>query len=334
MNNPEILISVIIPFKNEEVTLPIVLDSLAIQKTDFAWEVIFPDGCSTDHSVDVIKKHPLSVKVPTIVQPLPPENHGMTTARNAAVRIAKGKYLLFMQADVRIKDPEALNKTRRLLETPGVVGTSYVQLNADAEFSTYDFWGQVFQARYLGSRTPNAFDTKFNAVSREIFDKLNGFDEQRYAWGGEDFDFEVRLRPHGEIRDTGVEVEHLHGYGKPFSAMGTMKKYCRNSEIMGVTTPNYWRNRKLNPWFPRFLAMQLTLCAATISTLIPWTWPWSFMLLLAMGLWWNKAAFLHVHNWRRIYLPLYSLAAMYCFTYYFLRGLVFGRSLYKFDNKM
>jgi GT2 family glycosyltransferase len=207
-------------------------------------------------------------------------------------------------------------------------------LNADAEFSKFDFWGQVFQSRYLGIRVPNAFDTKFNAISRELFEKIHGFDEEHYAWGGEDFDFYTRVRPHGEIRDTGVEVEHMHGLGKPFSAMGTFKKYCRNAECMGITTPNYWRHRNIEPWFPRFLAMQFLVCATAISTLVPFWWPWTILLLMAMGIWWNKAAFLRVRSWRLIWLPFYSLGVMYCFTYYFLRGLILGRSLYKFDNKM
>ncbi len=334
MNEPVPLISVIVPFKNEEATLPLLLDSLAIQKTDFPWEVIFPDGCSTDRSVEIIKTHPLASMVPVTVQPLPPENHGMTVARNAAARIAKGKYLLFMQADVRIKDPHAMTKTRQALETPGVVCSTFTELNADAEFHTYDFWGQVFHARYVGCRTPNAFDTKFNAVPREVFDKMKGFDEERYAWGGEDFDFLVRLRPFGALKDTEVEVEHIHGFKKRFSAMGTLQKYCRNSECMGVTTKDYWRNRAMVPWFPKFLAMQLFVCATAIATFVPPLWPWPFLLLLAMGLWWNKAAFKHVRNWRLIYLPFYGLAGMYFFTFYFLRGLIFGRSLYKFDNKM
>ena len=331
---PEPLISVIVPFKNEALTLPLLLDSLAIQEADFSWEVIFSDGCSTDKSVEIIRQHPLSKKVSVSVLPLPPENHGMTVARNAAARVAKGKYLLFMQADLRINDPKALAKTRQCLETPGVVGTTFVQFGADAEFSSYNFWGQVFQARHVGTRVPAAFDTKFNAVPRELFEKMNGFDEQHYAWGGEDFDFLVRLRVYGQLKDTGVEVEHLHGLGKPFSAMGTLKKYCRNSECMGITTPNYWRHRDVERWFPLFLAKQLLVCATAISTLNPFWWPWTILLLFVMGIWWNKAAFLRVRNWRLIWLPFYSLAAMYCFTFYFLRGLILGRSLYKFDNKM
>jgi glycosyltransferase involved in cell wall biosynthesis len=334
MPGSEPLITIIVPFKNEAMTLPVILDSLAIQEADFAWEVIFADGCSTDKSVEIIRQHPLSKKAPVSILPLPIDNHGMTVARNAAAKVAKGKYLLFMQADVRIKDSLALTKTRQCLEAPGVVYTSFVLLNADAEFHRYDFWGQVFQSRYVGMREPGACDTKFNAVSKELFEKMHGFDEEHYAWGGEDFDFSTRIQSYGETRDTGVEVEHLHGFGKPFTAKGTFKKYCRNAECMGITAPFYWRHRDIRPWYPRFLAMQLTVCAVAISTLVPFWWPWTILALLVMGMWWNKAAFLRVRNWRLVLLPFYSLAIMYGFTFYYLRGRILGRSSYSFDNKM
>jgi glycosyltransferase involved in cell wall biosynthesis len=331
---PVPLLTVIIPFKNEAPTLPLVLDSLARQETDFPFEVIFADGCSTDDSIEVIQRHPLNQRVPVSVVHLPPENHGMTVAKNFAAKGARGEFILFMQADVRLLDPKAFMKIRDALKAPGVVATTFIQLHADRVLRDYDFWGQVFQARYIGTRFERCFDTKCNAVRRDVFEKLGGFDEARFGLGGEDMDLWVRLRQEGTIADPPVEAEHLHGYGKTFAPWGMLKKYCRNAEVTGVTAHVYWPNRHLAPGFTKGLIQQLAVCAVAAATLIPWWWPWPLLLLLALGLWWNKAAFVHVRNWRLVWVPLFSLAALYCFSFYFLRGLIFKKTMFQFDNKM
>jgi D-glycero-alpha-D-manno-heptose 1-phosphate guanylyltransferase len=328
------LLSVIIPFKNEAPTLPLVLDSLARQKTDFPFEVIFADGCSTDDSVKVIQAHPLNQKAAVRVIGLPPENHGMTVGRNAGARAAQGELFLFAQSDIRFHDPDALGKVVRALQQPGVAGTTFVQLGADKELGAYDFWGKVFQSRFVNSRDVDCADTKFNGVRRDAFEKIGGFDEVHFGYGGEDFDFKVRLLKVGKMVDVGVEVEHLHGYGKPFGPMGMLKKYCRNSECMGITVPVYWKHRELAPGFTKDLLLRFAACLACLATLVPPLWPWPWLALLTVGLWWNRSAFLHIRDWRLIWVPLYSLASLYCFTFYFLRGLITGRSMYVFDNRM
>jgi hypothetical protein len=53
-----------------------------------------------------------------------------------------------------------------------------------------------------------------------------------------------------------------------------------------------------------------------------------------MGLWWQRGAFRHIRNWRLIWLPIFGLAAMYCFAFFFLRGAILRKTRFKFDNKM
>src|SRR5947207_1741802 len=128
----EPLISVVISMKNEAPTLPLILESLYLQKADFPFEVIFADGCSTDSSVEVIQNHPLFKKVSVSIINLAPENHGMTVGWNTGARQAKGKILLFSQADIRVRDPLALAKVAKAYENPQVVGTYYISLHSDA----------------------------------------------------------------------------------------------------------------------------------------------------------------------------------------------------------
>lgn len=332
--HPEPLISVLIPFKNEAPTLPLILDSLLNQQVDFPFEVIFADGCSTDNSVEVIQKHPLSQKVSVQVLPLPLENHGMVVGWNTAAAQAKGKIFIFSQSDIRVRDPKALVKVAKAFESPDVAGTTYVARHSDAEFHRYDFWGQVFQSHHLGWSMPGVYDEKFNGARRDAFEKMKGFDAVRFAWGGESMDFLARLREQGKIFDTDIEAEHIHALGKKHTAIGLLKKHARNAEVMGANLFVHGSNRDLDPGFVSELLKRLVVCLICIAALIPFTWPWSLGLLLLLGIYWNKSAFLHIRNWRLIYVPFFGVAGLYYFTWFFLQGIVLRRTAFKFDNTM
>ena len=91
------IISIIIPCFNCDTTIIETLDSIYLQKlTDF--EVIIVNDGSTDNSINTIENyfenkgiHNISIHTT--------ENKGQSAARNTGARIAKGKYLLFLDAD-------------------------------------------------------------------------------------------------------------------------------------------------------------------------------------------------------------------------------------------
>ena len=326
--------SVILMLRNEEPTLPVSLDSLARQQTSFDFEVIWVDGVSTDNSVEVIREHALSQQRPTTIVVQSPDNAGMAVAQQIGAELARGEIFVFMQADVRVLDPHALEKIRRAFADPQVVGTSFIGRGPDRAFGEYDFWGQVFMARYLGDRVEGDFDLKLNGVWRQAFFDIGGFDVERLPLGGNDFDFSVRLGEAGRIAHPAVEAEHLHGLGKRHSAAGLLRKYCRNSEVAGATAALYFRYRRQVPGYWRFAAQQYGLVAACALSLVPFLWPWTPLLVLALALHWQRAALTRVRAWRLPLVLPFAVAGVYAFAFYFTSGLLVGRTRYDFDNKM
>lgn len=319
-------LSIIIPFRNEETTLPLVLDSLAAQRSAPPFELILVDGHSSDRSVEVIRSHPLSRLADVRILTSAPNREGMNHARNDGARAARAHILLFMQADVRIRDPDALLKVLRAFDDPQVVATTFTGLGAGDAFARYDFWGRVFLARYQRLRCEHDLDTKFNGVRRSVFERMGGFDEIRFPFGGEDFDFRVRLAREGRIVDTGVEIEHLHGFGRRHTPLGLLRKYARNAECMGATVPVYLHNLRHEPGYLHHFSLRTLLCAACIASLIPPTWPWSPLAVALFAGAWSLPIWREVREWRLVLIPPFAMAAMYVFTVYYLRGLVAGRT--------
>lgn len=90
------MISIIIPVYNAEEYLKECLESIYNQ-TDSEWEIIAVDDGSTDSSWKILQceKDRLGSKIKIIHQ----ENQGQVRAREAGIRIAKGRYCIFVDAD-------------------------------------------------------------------------------------------------------------------------------------------------------------------------------------------------------------------------------------------
>ena len=92
------LVSLIIPAYNAADTIERCLNSiyaLSLKLDEF--EVIVIDDASTDHTCDVIASYQSQHTNITLLKQ--PENHRQGAARNRGVKIAKGKYICFVDAD-------------------------------------------------------------------------------------------------------------------------------------------------------------------------------------------------------------------------------------------
>ena len=88
-------VSVIVPFYNAEPYLKRCIDTLLKQDFNKPFEIIMVDDASTDNSQNIVRTEdsPL-IKLHSL-----PSNTGPSAARNTGLKIAKGEYVFFLDAD-------------------------------------------------------------------------------------------------------------------------------------------------------------------------------------------------------------------------------------------
>lgn len=141
-------LSVIIPTRNEETALPLLLGDLLSQE-GVAFEILVSDGGSTDATcllaTDLLDSGQVSYQLLTGAP-------GRGRQLNRAVQAAGGEWLLFLHADSRISDPVALAQGLRRLQTiQRAEGTHQVaarfSLQFDVAATELDFDLFLFQAK-------------------------------------------------------------------------------------------------------------------------------------------------------------------------------------------
>ena len=89
-------ISVVIPAYNREKTIQNTLESV-LRQTYLPQEIIVVDDCSTDHTVEVVKKMKKQSKLIRLICLY--RNKGAQAARNVGIKVAKGNWIAFLDSD-------------------------------------------------------------------------------------------------------------------------------------------------------------------------------------------------------------------------------------------
>lgn len=106
------------------------LDSFLMQKTDFPYEIIINDDCSTDGTTEIIKEY--AEKYPDIIHPIfQDENQYQKGVRGMfqhfVIPRAKGKYIALCEGDDYWTDPLKLQKQVDFLESHPDYGMCYTK---------------------------------------------------------------------------------------------------------------------------------------------------------------------------------------------------------------
>jgi len=167
MNKKNPQLSCIIISLNEEKYLPTLLESLKEQSfQDF--EVIVADFNSKDNTRKIAKKFGCKIVM----------GGKASFARNSGAKIAKGKYLVFFDADGILKDKDFLESNlNKFKESKAGVASVYVKPISSKyidkiSFGIYNFWVWIIQKINPHGTGACIF------LRKDIFKKVGGFDEK------------------------------------------------------------------------------------------------------------------------------------------------------------
>ena len=112
------LVSISIITYNQKDFIRQTLDGILMQKTNFAFEVLIHDDCSTDGTTEIIKEY--EEKYPEIIRPIYEEENqfskGKGIVRNFIFPRVQGKYIAFCEGDDYWTDENKLQKQVDFLE--------------------------------------------------------------------------------------------------------------------------------------------------------------------------------------------------------------------------
>lgn len=180
--------SVIIPAYNEAQWLPATLRGLdaAMKTLPHRGEIIVVDNNSTDRTGEVAAAHGTMVVFEPVNQ--------IARARNRGAQQARGRYLLFVDADTLVSGPLLGEALRLLTDNHACGGGALVSAGSGAN-----------RVARLGIRVWNSISrhTRFAAgcflfVRRDAFDEVGGFNEKLYA--SEELWLSRRLKTWGRRR--------------------------------------------------------------------------------------------------------------------------------------
>ncbi|HRV03022.1 MAG TPA: glycosyltransferase [Mesotoga sp.] len=116
MNSDKPLVSVFMITYNHEKYIAQAIESALMQKTDFNYEIVIGEDCSTDRTREIVVDY--ANRYPEIIKPILHENNVGAKANSESVRKACiGKYVAILEGDDYWIDPLKLQKQVDFLES-------------------------------------------------------------------------------------------------------------------------------------------------------------------------------------------------------------------------
>ena len=169
---PSPRLSIVVPLLNEALNLPPLLADLARQQ-GIEVELLLCDGGSTDGSAQLAEQ-----LIPTL--PFPARwlsaPRGRAPQMNAGAAAAKGEYLLFLHADCRFPEADALAEGINALAAEGerAAGHFALRFARDDETPSFPYYFYACKARL--NRPGCIHGDQGMLLRRSFFQELGGFD--------------------------------------------------------------------------------------------------------------------------------------------------------------
>lgn len=214
----ERFISIVIPNYNGSATIGKCLEA-AFASRYGNFEVVVADDCSTDDSVEIIRRYPCKL--------VRLEKHsGASAARNVGARNSRGELLFFTDADCLLKSDTLSLANRAISDYPeAIIGGTYEQLSYDGNFWS-DFQSLFVHYSETRKKEPDYIATHAMAVKADVFKNTGGFREE-FLPILEDVEWSHRVRRAGRRLLMEPEIRVWHVFN--FTLMRSLKNACRKS---------------------------------------------------------------------------------------------------------
>jgi GT2 family glycosyltransferase len=224
-------VSFVIPSYNTEQTIGKSIQSILNQKYKGKIEVIVIDDCSTDNSINLIKKF----KKIKLIQNK--KNIGLAETLNKGIRNSKYELISIIWGDCILKTNNWLNHLVNIInqsEDTKVV-TSKLIIPTQL-WKRYGFWDKVILLKDIkSSKNKKDRDGRFALFKKEVFDEIGLYDSKTFRIAGEDTDLKWRIINKGyKIKHSNESLLHLHGMHKFSLKYQLFKKAFPLAEAIGV----------------------------------------------------------------------------------------------------
>lgn len=236
---------VILSYNTKDLTVRCIQSLIKQYKKQFEereFEIIVVDNNSTDKSVESIKSSEDIKNIKGFQLITNDQNFGFSKGNNIGARKAKGKYILFLNSDTKIKDMGFIGMIEYLKSHPkvGVLGAKMISEEGISQPSAGRFYtlivtlfmlfgGNRFKLLWNSPTKNTVVDWVSGAsmmVRKELFDKLKGFDEHIFMYV-EDMEFCYRVKNKGyEIlfySDIHIVHKELGSSNKEFAILSIYK---------------------------------------------------------------------------------------------------------------
>ena len=257
--NTELKVSVLIITYNHEKYIAQAIESVLMQKTDFRYELIIGEDCSTDGTGEIVREY--GRKRPEIVHaPLRERNIGARRNFRRIFAAARGKYIALLEGDDYWTSPQKLQAQADLLDAHpetslcGHRSVWHYENGAQPDRVPSEIPGGFYELADILER--NLFHTG-SAMFRRVIDAVPDWHAPLYMG---DLPLFVTLAQYGNIclLPESMGVYRLHG-GGVWTGVDDVRKESANQQMFQAFYDN------LDPKYRPLLRKRLLACSFNLG---------------------------------------------------------------------
>ena len=190
---------------------------------DLACEVMVLDDASSDGTPEMVR-----AEFPTVRLEASEKNLGLIAQRNRAARLSSSEILICMDDDAVLPSPSILSDTLKDFDDPriGAVAIPYVDV-------LYTPKSDLPRAPAEGLHITSSYRGTAQALRRELFLEMGGYDERLGRYGGEESCYCIQMLEAGYVVRLGRAEQLLH-YESPKREHARLRRLRERSGPQGL----------------------------------------------------------------------------------------------------